>query len=236
MTTLVAVDSGSTALPYVTGTGGNTNWVEQIGGAEPHTQTAGAATTPTFACISALAITAQNSGVFDIYWNVACSPSITADTISHELVLVPFTAPTAPVFTAATGMTAAGILSNATLAAASQVTANLAGYTAYLAADAQGVGNQGLLYNGAAINSSATNAQQLDTLATPSLTGLLTAQGGGTIQFRGALTVPKAQNPKVGWPIGTVLVIGIGVKSLHSINGTITYQTCYLRAEERGNG
>lgn len=170
------------------------NFVEVLPNTVPHAQTQSAAAD---VCIMAVALQVKYSGVFRVDLSSAFSSNTTAKTVQHKLVVIPFANPASPTFSAnGGGLAADSWFGNDVAGPLGDSTAlKRALWGGRLSVDAAGVSANGILYNGAAVTSGAANAITFkDSLATPTLTGLLT---GSTMTFDWNGYIVKSIAPKV---------------------------------------
>lgn len=210
--------------------GGGGNYAQLVN-ASVHTQTAGGNN----AVIAAVAIQCQGSGIIRADVSARWICATTAENNELLAVVVPFTAPVSPVFSSGGTMEQTDIfVSNNILAPALQLAAALTPYGAWLNTDANNVVANGILFDGVAPNGAATGAQAIGFGGLyPSLTGLLTGSGaGGNTALNvtaGSAFVSKSTNPKVAYPAGTWIVLGL----VHNGTGGVdTFDGVSLRIEE----
>jgi hypothetical protein len=187
-----------------------------------HTQS-GTATAPV--CIAAVALRAKYSGIFRVSCAVAWSSSATGNSVTHELVAIPF-ASTPPGW---------NILVNA----ASPVSASLfvgkdvpettswnsLANAGVLTSDAAGTPTSGIEINAGGvaspINHAATGAVTIFSSTDPTLTGLLSG-GAQKFNYDGLVPLPSQ--------VGRVVCVGIAV--MQSTASTITYADLALSMQE----
>lgn len=196
-----------------------------FGGDTVHTQTQSNAAD---VAVSAVALPVKYSGIFRVSVQAGYASGTTAKTVRHKVVLLPFAPPIASPIFAATG----GILTDVFFGSDVGIDTTIGGrekWGARLNADAAGVSNAGLTFNGVAITSGAAGAvTATDTGATPTLTGLLS---GAAMGLAFDAPVSKAVATKVPFTVGNILVAALVLVSTAG-GDVVTYEYVNVSMEE----
>jgi len=193
----------------------------------PHAQTTPAA--PAEVCVAAVMLRAKYSGLFRVEVHATFSDDMTADKPVHKLVAVPFASPVG---------TWANMV-NATLPTGIFVGEDVPEFTpwndlkngAFLNVDAAGVAAAGIEVNGAPLNSAAAGAVVAHLRETPTLTGLLTANGAGGLAFDFSGIVMDTNNAPVPFTKGDLVAFGLTLTGVVNA-AVITYENVTMSITE----